>query len=115
MRERDAVQASVSGSVGSGSGSGSGVGGVTLAFFSSSAMMLESGMTELPIVIWIMKDQFSTIPTELEEAAMVDGCNSLQSLIKILVPVVKPSMVTVGLLAFLEAWNNFMIPLYTDG
>ena len=36
----------------------------------------------------------------------------LQALFKILVPVVKPSMVTVGLLAFLEAWNNFMIPLY---
>ena len=51
-------------------------------------------------------------PKDMEEAAMVDGCNSLQSLIKILVPVVKPSMVTVGLLAFLEAWNNFMIPLY---
>ena len=43
---------------------------------------------------------------------MVDGCNSLQALVRILVPAVRPSMITVGLLAFLEAWNNFMIPLY---
>lgn len=46
---------------------------------------------------------------------MVDGCNSLQALVKVLIPVVKPSMVTVGLLAFLEAWNNFMIPPYLVG
>ena len=67
---------------------------------------------QLPMSTFIMRNAFDAIPKDMEEAAMVDGCNSLQSLIKILVPVVKPSMVTVGLLAFLEAWNNFMIPLY---
>ena len=66
---------------------------------------------QLPMSTFIMRNAFDAIPKDMEEAAMVDGCNSLQSLIKILVPVVKPSMVTVGLLAFLEAWNNFMIPL----
>ena len=67
---------------------------------------------QLPMSTFIMRNAFDEIPKDMEEAAMVDGCNSLQSLIKILVPVVNPSMVTVGLLAFLEAWNNFMIPLY---
>ena len=66
----------------------------------------------LPMSTFIMRNAFDAIPKDMEEATMVDGCNSLQALFKILVPVVKPSMVTVGLLAFLEAWNNFMIPLY---
>lgn len=67
---------------------------------------------QLPMSTFIMRNAFDSIPKDMEEAAMVDGCNSFQALVKILVPVVKPSMVTVGLLAFLEAWNNFMIPLY---
>lgn len=67
---------------------------------------------QLPMSTFIMRNAFDAIPKDMEEAAMVDGCNSFQALMKILVPVVKPSMVTVGLLAFLEAWNNFMIPLY---
>ena len=67
---------------------------------------------QLPMSTFIMRNAFEAIPKDMEEAAMVDGCNSFQALLRILVPVVKPSMVTVGLLAFLEAWNNFMIPLY---
>lgn len=70
---------------------------------------------QLPMSTFIMRIAFDAIPKDMEEAAMVDGCNSFQALMKILVPVVKPSMVTVGLLAFLEAWNNFMIPLYLVG
>lgn len=70
---------------------------------------------QLPMSTFIMRNAFDAIPRDLEEAAMVDGCNSFSALLKILVPVVKPSMVTVGLLAFLEAWNNFMIPLYLAG
>ena len=67
---------------------------------------------QLPMSTFIMRNAFDAIPRDMEEAAMVDGCNSFQALIKILAPSVKPSMITVGLLAFLEAWNNFMIPLY---
>ena len=67
---------------------------------------------QLPMGVFIMRIAFNGVPRSLEESAMVDGCNSFQVLYKILVPAVKPSMITVGLLAFLEAWNNFMIPLY---
>ena len=70
---------------------------------------------QLPMGTFIMRIAFAGIPKDMEEAAMVDGCNSFQALVKVLAPVVKPSMVTVGLLAFLEAWNNFMIPLYLVG
>lgn len=67
---------------------------------------------QLPMGVFIMRIAFNGVPRELDEAAQVDGCSSFMTLIKILVPAVKPSMITVGLLAFLEAWNNFMIPLY---
>ena len=45
---------------------------------------------------FIMRNAFDAIPKDMEEAAMVDGCNSLQALMKILVPVVKPSMITIN-------------------
>lgn len=67
---------------------------------------------QLPMGVFIMRIAFNNVPRSMEEAAQVDGCNSFQALVRILVPAVKPSMITVGLLAFLEAWNNFMIPLY---
>ena len=70
---------------------------------------------QLPMSTFIMRSAFDAIPKSLEEAALCDGCNSLQALVKVLMPSVKPSMITVGLLAFLEAWNNFMIPLYLVG
>jgi multiple sugar transport system permease protein len=67
---------------------------------------------QLPMGVFIMRIAFNAIPRSLEEAALIDGCNSWKALVKVLMPSVKPSMITVGLLAFLEAWNNFMIPLY---
>lgn len=70
---------------------------------------------QLPMGVFIMRIAFNGVPRSMEEAAQVDGCNSFQALVRILVPAVKPSMITVGLLAFLEAWNNFMIPLYLLG
>lgn len=70
---------------------------------------------QLPMSTFIMRIAFDGVPRSMEEAAMVDGANSFQALMKILIPAVKPSMITIGLLAFLEAWNNFMIPLYLLG
>lgn len=70
---------------------------------------------QLPMSTFIMRIAFDGVPRSLEEAAFVDGANSWQALTKIIIPAVRPSMITVGLLAFLEAWNNFMIPLYLVG
>ncbi|WP_125606191.1 carbohydrate ABC transporter permease [Lapidilactobacillus bayanensis] len=52
-----------------------------------------------------------TIPTELDEAAVMDGCNELQILFKIIVPVLKPILITVGLLCFMWGMNDFQGPL----
>jgi multiple sugar transport system permease protein len=59
----------------------------------------------------MMRISFEAVPLELEEAALVDGCGSFKALLYVLVPAVRPGLVTVGLFAFLAAWNDFITPL----
>jgi multiple sugar transport system permease protein len=58
-----------------------------------------------------MRISFEAVPRELEESAVVDGAGSLQVLRSILLPSVVPGLITVGLFAFLAAWNDFFGPL----
>jgi oligogalacturonide transport system permease protein len=59
-----------------------------------------------------MEIQFMrTIPKELDEASIIDGCNTLQTLYYIIVPVLKPIIITVGLLCFMWGMNDFQGPL----
>ena len=51
------------------------------------------------------------LPKELEESAIIDGANPLQTILYIFLPVVKPAVVTTGLLAFIAAWNEFLFSL----
>lgn len=68
-------------------------------------------MFQLPFSTFMMRISFEAIPRELDEAAMVDGCGTFTALWRVLLPAVKPGLVTVGLFAFLAAWNDFMAPL----
>lgn len=68
-------------------------------------------MFQLPFSMFMMRISFESIPRELDEAALVDGCSSWGALWRVLLPAVKPGLVTVGLFAFLTAWNDFMAPL----
>jgi len=61
----------------------------------------------LPIVIWIMKDQFSAVPVELEEAALVDGLSVWGAFLRIIVPLVLPGMVAAFILALVLCWNEY--------
>ena len=61
----------------------------------------------LPIVIWIMRDQFATIPVELEEAALVDGLSIWGAFSRIIVPLVLPGMVAAFILALILCWNEY--------
>lgn len=68
-------------------------------------------MFQLPFSMFMMRISFESIPKELDEAALVDGCNSFTALWRVLLPAVKPGLITVGLFAFLTAWNDFIAPL----
>ena len=64
-------------------------------------------LTVLPIVIWIMRDQFDTIPIELEQAALVDGCTVWSAFLRIILPIAAPGMVAAFILAFVLCWNEY--------
>jgi len=70
---------------------------------------------QLPFATFMMRISFEAVPREIEEAALVDGCGSFAALRRILLHAVKPGLITVGLFAFLAAWNDFMVPLYLVG
>jgi len=70
---------------------------------------------QLPFAMFMMRISFEAVPKELEEAALVDGCGSFGALRRVLLPAVKPGLITIGLFAFLAAWNDFMVPLYLVG
>jgi multiple sugar transport system permease protein len=68
-------------------------------------------MFGLQFSTFMMRVSFEAVPRELDEAALVDGCSSFTALRQVLLPAVRPGLVTVGLFAFLTAWNDFMAPL----
>jgi multiple sugar transport system permease protein len=70
---------------------------------------------QLPFAIFMMRISFEAIPKEIEEAAMIDGCGTFGALRRVLIYAVKPGLITVGIFAFLAAWNDFMVPLYLLG
>jgi multiple sugar transport system permease protein len=61
----------------------------------------------LPIVIWVMRDQFDTIPTEIEQAALVDGCSIWGAFFRIVVPIAMPGMVAAFILSIVLCWNEY--------
>ena len=65
----------------------------------------------LPIAIWILRNYFMTIPKEISEAAVIDGCSHINVLIKIILPMVSPGLFATGIYVFLSAWNEFFFAL----
>lgn len=64
-------------------------------------------LTVLPIVIWIMRDQFQSIPVELEEAALVDGLSIWGAFLTIVLPIALPGMVASFILSLVLTWNEY--------
>jgi len=74
---------------------------------SMTGLILIYALSVLPIVIWIMRDQFDSIPPELEQAALVDGCSSWGAFFRIVVPVALPGMVAAFILSVILCWNEY--------
>ncbi|NJP89473.1 carbohydrate ABC transporter permease [Nonomuraea sp. FMUSA5-5] len=65
----------------------------------------------LPLTIIILRGFFRSIPGEIEEAATIDGCSPFGFFWRILLPMARPAIATVSVLAIVGSWNNFMLPL----
>jgi multiple sugar transport system permease protein len=74
-----------------------GLGGLILANFAWA----------IPVTAWLMKSAFDSVPTELEEAALVDGCGRTGALIRIAVPLAMPGLAAAAVFAFIAAWDEY--------
>ncbi len=72
-----------------------------------TGMMLVYTLMVLPIVIWIMRDQFGSIPIELEQAAMVDGATVWGAFMRIVLPIALPGLVAAFILSVVLCWNEY--------
>lgn len=74
-------------------------------------LILIYGTATIPIGVWLMMGFFKALPKELEESAMIDGCNKLQIFTKIYFPLVRPGLVAVLLYSFILGWNDYQYAL----
>lgn len=67
--------------------------------------------SSIPFAIWVLKGYFTTIPVEMEDAALVDGCTRLQALYKVILPLAAPGIVACAIFAFTLAWNEYLLAM----
>ena len=65
----------------------------------------------MPFVLWMMISFFKDVPVDLDEAAAVDGAGPFTAFVKVILPVVTPSLISTGIFTFLLAWNDFLVAL----
>jgi multiple sugar transport system permease protein len=65
----------------------------------------------LAFTIWMLNGYFKSVPVDIEEAALIDGCTRLQAIQKIMLPIAAPGLVTTMIYSFIAAWNEFMFAL----
>lgn len=75
------------------------------------ALILTNAAFNLAFAIWILNGFFSSIPNEVEEAARLDGCGRVTTLLRIMLPLTLPGIVTAVIFAFIAAWNEYVVAL----
>ena len=71
-------------------------------------LILADLIYSLPFTVWFLKSFMDTVPKSLDEAARIDGCNRLQVLSRIVLPVVRPGLIAISIYSFLYAWDDFV-------
>jgi multiple sugar transport system permease protein len=80
-----------------------------LGIINSLLSLIVAYMTfSLPIAIWLMKSYFATIPVEIEESALVDGCSRLGVIFRVVIPLSAPGIVATAIFSFLGAWGDLI-------
>lgn len=78
-------------------------------------LILAHQLITIPLVIWIVRTFLADVPIEIEEAAQLDGCGPWQTLLRIVVPIIKPGVASAAILAFIFSWNNLLTGLVLSG
>ncbi|MEL7601585.1 MAG: carbohydrate ABC transporter permease [Bacillota bacterium] len=79
------------------------------------ALILSHLLINVPFIVWVMIPYFESIPRELEEAALLDGCRTFSAFRRIILPLTGPGLITTSLLSAIFSWNNFMFSLILSG
>jgi len=80
-----------------------------------TALTITHLIITMPMVIWLMVSFFESIPAELEDAAMIDGCSRWQSFLRIVLPLVRNGIATSAIMSFIFSWNQFLFSLILSG
>jgi multiple sugar transport system permease protein len=75
------------------------------------ALILIYAAFNIAFAVWMLRSYFGSIPVELEEAALIDGCSRLAAIIRIFVPLALPAMVVTAIFTFINSWNEFVVAL----
>ncbi len=79
---------------------------------SLGGLILANTAFAVPVVTWILKGAIDGIPTEIEEAARIDGAGEFRIFFQVALPLAKPALATLAVLSFLGNWNDFLWPVY---
>ncbi|NRF92833.1 carbohydrate ABC transporter permease [Paenibacillus frigoriresistens] len=80
-----------------------------------TALILMYTFMNLPLATWLLYGFFKDVPGEIEESALVDGCNRFTAFFRVVLPIVGPGLVSAGLLSFIFAWNEFLFANILSG
>ena len=76
-----------------------------------AALILTNAAFNLAFAIWMLRAFFASVPKEIEEAALVDGCSRVAALLRVVLPLSRPALVTAVIFAFIAAWNEYVVAL----
>jgi multiple sugar transport system permease protein len=75
---------------------------------SLAGLILANTAFTVPVITWILKGAIDTVPTEIEEAARIDGCSRIDVVLAVVLPLVKPTLAASGVIAFFHGWNEYV-------
>jgi multiple sugar transport system permease protein len=75
------------------------------------ALILTNAAFNLAFAVWILRSFFASVPQEVEEAAALDGCSPFGTMWRVMLPIVRPGLVTAVIFSFIAAWNEYVVAL----
>jgi ABC-type glycerol-3-phosphate transport system permease component len=72
------------------------------------ALILAESTHAVPFAVWLLMNYFASLPRDLEDAGLVDGCTRLGALVRIVLPLATPGIIAAALFVFIGSWNNFL-------
>ena len=74
-------------------------------------LILANTAFTLPVIAWLLKNAIDTVPQDIEEAASIDGCGTMGILVRVVLPVIAPSVAAAATIAFFHGWNEYVFAL----